>query len=182
MKIIDRIETKRLLIREFKTEDIIDIHEYASDPIVSKYVPWGPNTMEETKEFVFQCIRQQNDKNRKDFELVVIERSIDKLIGACGIHISNEENREGWIGYSLNSKFWEKGYATEIAKELLKVGFKNFKLYRIFATCHPENIGSEKVLKKIGMKKEGHLRKHLLYKGSWRDSLLYAILEDEYGQ
>lgn len=176
----DNLETNRLVLREFIEIDIQEVHEYASDPEVSKYVPWGPNTLKQTEEFVRMCIGYQNQRDRVDFELAVIEKDSNKLIGACGLHISDEENREGWIGYGINKLYWKKGYGTEIAKKLLDIGFNEFKLHRIYATCHPSNFGSEKILKKIGMQKEGCLRKHMWCKDSSRDSLLYAILEDEY--
>ena len=182
MNKLNIIETKRLIIREFIESDIQKVHEYASDPDVSKYVPWGPNTLKQTEEFVKMCIEYQIEKDRVDFELAVIEKSDGELIGACGLHISNKENKEGWIGYGINRLYWSKGYGTEIAETLLNIGFNQFKLHRIYATCHPRNLGSERILQKIGMKKEGHLRKHKWFKGSWRDSLLYAILEDEYNQ
>lgn len=180
MKGFDKIETKRLILRELEETDIQKVHEYASDPDVSKYVPWGPNTLKQTEEFVRMCIKYQYQKDRLDFELAVIEKRDTKLIGACGLHISDKKNREGWIGYVINKLYWGKGYGTEIAETLLDIGFNQFKLHRIYGTCHPSNIDSEKVLQKIGMQKEGHLRKHMWLKGSWRDSLLYAVLEDEY--
>jgi ribosomal-protein-alanine N-acetyltransferase len=80
----------------------------------------------------------------------------------------------------LNRKFWRQGYATEVAQALLKFGFNQLKLHRIFATCDPENIASAHVMEKIGMQQEGHIREHKLAKGKWRDSLLYAILDHEW--
>lgn len=182
MKKIDRIETQRLILRELEETDTQEVHKYASDTEVTKYVPFGPNTLKQTEEFVRMCIKYQYQKDRVDFELAVIEKKDSKLIGACGLHISDREYREGWIGYSLNKMCWGNGYGTDIAKTLLDIGFSQLKLHRIYATCHPDNLSSEKILQKIGMKKEGYLRKHIWSKGSWRDSLLYAILENEYSQ
>lgn len=182
MRRFDKIETKKIILRELEETDIQKVHEYASDPDVSKYVPWGPNTLKQTQEFVKMCIDYQNQKDRIDFELAVLEKKDGKLIGVCGLHISDIGNREGWIGYCINKLYWGKGYGTDIAKTVLDIGFNQFKLHRIYATCHPSNFGSKKILQKIGMQKEGHLRKHLRFKGGWRDSLLYAILEDDYYQ
>jgi RimJ/RimL family protein N-acetyltransferase len=103
-----------------------------------------------------------------------------RLIGGCGIHVSNPENREGWIGYCLNRHFWGKGYATETARALTDFGFKNLGLHRIFATCDPANTGSRHVLEKVGMKREGQIREHKWAKGKWRDSLLHSVLEQEW--
>lgn len=63
---------------------------------------------------------------------------------------------------------------------LLKFGFEEKGLHRIEARCDPENIGSQKILEKVGMKKEGKLRQNLRMGNGWRDSLLYGILEGEW--
>jgi len=103
----------------------------------------------------------------------------NELIGSCSVCVSNIGNREGWIGYCLNRYFWGKGYATETANALVDFGFDRLNLHRIFVTCDPANTASAHVLKRIGMKFEGCMREHMWARGKWRDSLLYAILEQE---
>ncbi|WP_269433171.1 GNAT family N-acetyltransferase [Paenibacillus sp. FJAT-27812] len=73
-----------------------------------------------------------------------------------------------------------KGFATEAAKALLEFGFRELGLHRIFATCRPDNLGSAKVLQKIGMSYEGHIREHKRHNEKWLDSHQYSILESEY--
>lgn len=73
-------------------------------------------------------------------------------------------------------------YASEAAEAIIGFGFKDLNLHKIFATCDPNNIGSAKVLENIGMSKEGRLRRHKYEKGKWRDSFIYSILEQEYGE
>lgn len=173
-------KTERLILREFNREDFLSIHSYASDPEVSKYLPWGPNNEEDTQAFLNEIIRYQLDNPRYDYEIAVVTKENNKLIGACSIHISSPRNREGWIGYCYNREYWRKGYASEAANEIIRFGFEDLNLHRIFATCDPNNIGSAKVLEKIGMKREGRLRQHKWRKREWRDSSLYSILEQEY--
>ncbi len=72
------------------------------------------------------------------------------------------------------------GFATEVSQMLIRIGFEELNLHRIFATCDPRNIGSKKVLEKNKMTKEGRIRESLLLKDGWRDSLLYSILEQEW--
>jgi RimJ/RimL family protein N-acetyltransferase len=69
---------------------------------------------------------------------------------------------------------------TEAARAVLRFGFTELKLHRIFATCRPANIGSARVLEKLGMQREGHFRQHRWMKGAWHDSYLYAILDHEW--
>lgn len=89
-------------------------------------------------------------------------------------------NSPNTFGNIINPDFWGMGYATEVAKLLIKLGFREFNLHRIYATCDPRNIGSSKVLEKIGMIFEGRMRENLLMKDEWRDSLLYSILDKEW--
>jgi len=173
-----KINTDRLILREFKYDDLSAVHKYASNPEVVKYFEWGPNSEKETKEFINKASEAQYKDSRLKYELAV---TIDeKLIGGCNITITDKNNRQAFIGYCFNKDYWGQGYATETAEALLDFGFNKLKMHRIFATCDVDNVGSRKVLKKVGMKKEGYLREHKKIDGEWRDSYLYSILEGEY--
>ncbi len=174
------VETERLILRELNKEDFASIHSYVSDPEVCRYQTWGPNSEADTQCFLDGSIKYQFDSPRYHYEIAVVTRADNKLIGSCSIHITNLQNREGSIGYCYNKQYWRSGYASEAAKAIIKFGFEDLNLHRIFATCDPNNIGSSKVLEKIGMKREGHLRENMWQKGKWRDSFVYSILEDEY--
>jgi RimJ/RimL family protein N-acetyltransferase len=63
---------------------------------------------------------------------------------------------------------------------VLRYGFGELDLHRVYATCRPANDASRCVLEKLGMRREGHLRRHRWMKGTWHDSLLYAILVEEW--
>ena len=88
--------------------------------------------------------------------------------------------QEADLGYELDPRYWENGYATEAARALLAFGFQELGLHRIWAQCIAENVASAHVLEKIGMQQEGHLRQNEWMQGRWWDTLLYAILETEY--
>jgi len=172
--------TERLVLRDFEETDWEAVHAYASDPEVVRYMNWGPNTEEETKNFIQRAIAHQKEQPRRNYTLAMVLKADGRLVGGCGIEVSNPDNREGWIGYCLNRNFWGQGYATETAKVLLEFGFNHLNLHRVFATCEPANIASAQVLEKIGMQREGRLREHKWAKRKWRDSLLYAILDYEW--
>ena len=173
------IRIGRLVLRELEDADWKAVHEYSSDSEVVRYMSWGPNTEEEDKSFILRAIAYQREQPRRNYALAMVLKANDILIGGCGLHISNLDNREAWLGYCLNRHFWRYGYATEAAGALLAFGFEELNLHRIFATCDPANIASAHVMEKIGMQREGHLRQHMWEKGRWRDSLLYAVLESE---
>ena len=130
----------------------------------------GPNTEEESRNFVRQAIAYQQEQLRRKYEFAVVLKAEARLIGGCAIHVSSPDSPEGWIGYCFNRHFWGQSYATETARVLLAFGFAQLKLHRVFATCDPANIASIRVMEKIGMQREGHLREHKWVNERWRDS------------
>jgi RimJ/RimL family protein N-acetyltransferase len=174
------LQTDRLTLRDFVVDDWRAVHVYAADPEVVRYMEWGPNDEASTRAFIQRVVAFQHDEPRRDFELAITLRAGGDLIGGCGFHISDAQNLVGWLGYILARDRWGQGYATETARALLRFGFERFGLHRIWATCDPRNVASAHILEKIGMRREGHLRENKLQRGSWRDSYLYAILEDEF--
>ena len=66
------IQTKRLVLRDFNEDDWEAVHEYASDPEVVRYMEWGPNTEEETRNFIKRAISHQNEKPRRNFTLAIV--------------------------------------------------------------------------------------------------------------
>ncbi len=142
---------------------------------------WGANSNDQSKEFIEQTIRQQDEDVRKNYDLAITLRS-DRLIGVCGIDDIKLRNKKGELGYCLNKEYWGKGYATEAAEALLNFGFEDLDMHRIHAKCDVENEQSKKILEKIGMEQEGILREHKIIDGRWRSSYIYSILESEYRQ
>lgn len=171
-----KIKTERLIIRDFVRDDWESVHRYASDEQVTEYMEWGPNRKKDTTQFIEQALLMQLQKKRKDYEFAVVLRDTSELIGGCGIHI-NQSNGE--IGYCFNPEYTGKGYATEAAQAVLKFGFNEVGLHRIYAKCRPQNTRSANLMKRLGMQQEGYLREHLWYKGKFHDSLLFSILVEE---
>ncbi|MCC3377267.1 GNAT family N-acetyltransferase [Cohnella sp. REN36] len=173
-----RLETKRLLLREYEPDDAEAVHRYASDPLVTEHTIWGPNAEADTRGYLELVREMRLAQPRSGYELAMTLREDGTLIGGCGLHVS--EPLQGEIGYCLNRDYWRQGYASEAAEALLRFGFGTLGLHRIYATCRPGNIGSAKVMRHIGMQYEGRLREHMRHKGAWHDSFLYSILEQEY--
>jgi RimJ/RimL family protein N-acetyltransferase len=174
------LKTERLVLREFKEDDWQAVHEYASDPEVVKHMPFGPNTVEDTRAFIDCALGYQFEKPRHHFELAVTLRDGGRLLGGCGIRFTNAADLEASMGYCLHRHFWGNGYATEAGQALLALGFDGLGAHRVFAICAPENVASTRVLIKLGMQREGLLRENMRIADRWRDSFLYAILEHEW--
>ncbi|TMD62463.1 MAG: GNAT family N-acetyltransferase [Chloroflexi bacterium] len=155
------LATKRLVLREFEEEDWSAVLAYQSDPLYLRYYHWTHRSEQEVREFVQMFIALPNEEPRTKFQLAITLASDGRLIGNCGIRMKTPGAREADIGYELDPHFWGSGYATEAASELLAFGFRDLVLHRIWAWCIAENIASARVLEKIGMRREGHLRENV---------------------
>ncbi|KST66459.1 GNAT family N-acetyltransferase [Mastigocoleus testarum] len=174
------LETERLLLREFVKSDIQEVLTYQSDPLYLRYYPWVQRTEKDVRDFIETFIIQQSHQPRTKFQLAIILKTENRLIGNCGIRINDIQQKEANIGYELNSQYWRNGYATEAAKTILQFGFQELQMHRIWSWCVAENTASARVLEKIGMCREGHLREKEFIKGRWYDQFIYAILYHEW--
>jgi RimJ/RimL family protein N-acetyltransferase len=152
-------------MREFVTSDEQAVHAYASDSAVTRFLLWGPNTEADTRRFIAEAMASCESGDARTFDLAVIEKSSQRLIGGAALRIvdAGAARPEGEIGYVLNRDYWSRGYATEAAETMLRFGFGRLELRRIHATCDPENEASAAVLRKVGMTLDGRVGNRLLY-------------------
>jgi ribosomal-protein-alanine N-acetyltransferase len=172
--------THRLVLRGFEEADLAAVEIYASDPRLPGHVDWGPNSEEQARDFVRSAIASQSTNPRKRFDFAVLLRGEEALIGGCGLNASADNDHEASIGCFIAYDYRGQAYATEAAYRLLAFGFRELGLHRIVATCEAENVASWRLLERIGMRREGYLVEESWQSGRWRDSLLYAILNEEW--
>lgn len=179
-----KIETERLILRDFVREDWRRVLAYQTNPLYLRYYEWSESdrTPETVQEFVGWFLDHQKQNPRIKFQLAVTLKSNNLLIGNCGIRMDKAGALQADIGYELDPEYWNRGYATEAAHAIVDFGFSNLKLHRVWSWCVADNAGSAHVLEKLGMRLEGHLRKNEYYKDRWWDTLIYAILADEWAE
>lgn len=174
------LHTPRCTLREFTADDVAAVHGYSVDPDVVRFMPWGPNTEDETAAFVTRAVAAQAETPRRTFELALTRRDTGELIGGCGLRVIRPDARAGEIGYVLRRDCWGQGLVPEAVGALLALGFDELALHRISATTDPQNVASARVLEKCGFRLEGCLRDHDHAKGRWRNTLVFGLLEDEW--
>jgi len=173
------LETDRLILRELDLDDFEAVHAYASDPEAVRYMTWGPNTEQETLDFLEGARASAAEEPRTGYELAVVTKADGRLVGCIGLHLRSDEST-AMLGYCLHPDAWGQGYATEAARGVLGLGFDVLLLHRVWAGCDPDNIASARVLQKVGMSLEGRLREDLRIRGVYRDTLVFGILEREW--
>jgi RimJ/RimL family protein N-acetyltransferase len=174
------IRTDRLLLREFHAADVDDCHDYASDPEVSRFMAWGPNTIEDTQAFMERKSAEQAQWPRPAVNLAAEHLADGKVIGSIRLSVTDAEHGEASLGYTFHRAYWRQGYGSEAARAVTDVAFRRLGLHRIYATCDVRNAGSYGVMEALGMTREGLLREHVRVKGEWRDSYVYAVLDREW--
>lgn len=169
----DILETEKLLLRPITLDDAQAMFAYGGNPENVRYMAWGPNTMEQTIDFI--------KKSKSGEEFAIVLKSENVVIGSCGVY-PDENNDTGELGWILHKNYWKHGYGTEFARELIRYGFEDLGLRRLTATCVAENYGSYRIMERNGMRREAlHVKAHWSNVDKvWYDSAVYAILAEEY--
>ena len=148
-------------------------------------VPWEPSwdASSCTRRTYLRYFKNSNYLANMDraYSFLIFKIDDKKLLG--GINISNVRrgvSQSASLGYWIGEKHSRNGYMKEALEVLIPSLFVDLRLNRIEAATLEENIASKNLLKKIGFKKEGVLRKYLKINGIWRDHVLYGLLENDF--
>jgi RimJ/RimL family protein N-acetyltransferase len=175
-----QLETERLTLREFTFDDWPAVDAYTSDPAVVQYMSFGPTTPAQTQEHLRWCVAMASEQPRRIYELAVVRRAGQRVIGTATLALDPQDRRHAAFSYLLHRRDWGQGYATEAMRALITFGFTELRLHRLADTRDTRNGASARVMEKLGMRREGHLRETLWRAGRWYDEYLYAILADEW--
>ncbi|MBG7631475.1 MAG: GNAT family N-acetyltransferase [Bacteroidetes bacterium] len=141
------LETERLYLREMTINDAENMYLLNLDLNVLQYTGDVPfESIENAKKFL------KNYDHYKKYNFgrwAVIHKTTDEFLGWCGLKYTPELD-EYDIGFRFLKKHWNKGFATESAKACLNLGFDKYHITEIIGRAMVENIGSIKVLEKIG--------------------------------
>ena len=176
------IQTSRLIIRPFEATDIDDIYEFHSRPEVTQYLYWQTRNRSEVKEVLKKRIGNKTFTQEGDsLVLAVVLTEKSKVIGDLYLMWRSQEHQQGEIGFAFNPDYQGRGYATEASEVMLSLGFREYGFHRIFGRCDARNVASYRLMERLGMRREAHLIHNELFKGEWSDELVYAILQNEWG-
>lgn len=172
----DVLETGRLRLRRAQRDDAPAIFEYASDPEVTRLMDWKRLTdASEARSFTEE---EKAWSSGEEFTWVITVKPDNFAAGAISCR---PDGHRAEIGYVLNRRYWGNGYATEAAGCVLKLLFDDASVWRVWATCDVENLASIRVLEKIGMTREGRLRRLTVRPNLGReprDAFIYAKVRE----
>ena len=170
-----RLQTERLLLRSFELSDVDDVFEYSSDPEFHRY-------FNRPLPYTYSCAAQYVARQvlldwsvRPHFAIVID----NKVIGGTGLRV-NGQDQVGELGYAIARTHWGQGIATEASSAVMDWGFRTLGLHKVFARADLRNVGSWRVMEKLGMTREGVLRSHVRLRDEYSDDVYYGILRDEW--
>lgn len=176
----DYLDTQRLRLRKITDEDYLTILTQCSDDELM-------HLLGITSDTDIALERQKAKKgfathNKSYLMFHVLEKDTMNNIGWCGFHTWYLDHRRAEIGYALRDEYKAKGIMTEVMSAVLRYGFEEMNLHRIEAFIGPQNMPSIKLAEKFGFTKEGQMREHFCRDGVFEDSVVYALLSEEWGR
>src|SRR4051812_2921679 len=170
------LQNERFILRAFRLEDaagVVPLIGARGVAATTLRIP-HPYSSEDFTHFVNHL------QNEAEPVFALTLRPEGSVIGAIGLRI-DEAHRRAELGYWIGTPYWARGFATEAAAAMLRYGFEDLQLHRIFAEHFAHNPASGRVLAKIGMRHEGCHRGHVLKWGEFVDAEQYGILREEWG-
>ena len=179
-----KLTGERVFLRPPKRRDALNWQKLRMSS-KSFLVPWEPawNASSCTRRAYLRYFKNSNYLANMDraYSFLIFKNEDKILLG--GINVGNVRrgvSQSASLGYWIGEKYSRNGYMKEALKILIPSLFVDLRLNRIEAATLEENIASKNLLKKIGFKKEGVLRKYLKINGTWRDHILYGLLENDF--
>lgn len=171
--------TKRLLLRPFAEADTDTIFSLQSNPTVLRYWDAPPYSEQaQAERFIANCKKMAVEG--RGVRLAIEQSDDNQFIGWCSFFNWNPDYRSAGIGFCFDEPVWGQGYATEAAGAVLQWAFDSLDLNRVQAEADTRNIGSARVLEKLGFVLEGTLREDCIVNGDVSDSWVYGLLKKDW--
>lgn len=171
------LTTDRLLLRPFTMEDagplqrLAGAREVALNTLMIPH-PYPDGAAEE-------WIRGQGERAEGNRTFAISLESTGELLGAIGLVVT-PEHRRAELGYWIGTPYWNRGYASEAAAAVVSWAFNSLGMDRIVAMVFARNPASGRILAKIGMRREGLLRQHVIKWDERVDVEIWGILRTEW--
>ncbi len=173
------LKTIRLILRDFQSDDFEDFYATTNDPQYRQFYSERETGRDFWRELFDRILAGAEAAERSSYQLAVC-LSKGELIGTCGVRIEDTEHQRASFGCAIARGYWGKGYAFEASQGVIEFGFTSLPIHRIYAETISENTRARALAERLGMRMEGQLRHHKFFRGRWWDTVIYAILKDEW--
>ena len=167
------LEGEKTYFKALSVEDVQEIHNYASDKEVSRFIGWNlMNTLQETHEHIESMLKRESAGTHLFASIVL--KSTHEIIGTAMIFNFDKEANKAEIGYVFHRDHWGKGYGTEIVALMTDFAFESLHLHKLYANVVNANIGSARILEKNQYELEGRLKDNYFIEDKYYDALLFG--------
>lgn len=165
-----------ICFKSLSTNDVKEIHNYASDEEVSRFIGWNlMSTLNETREHIETMIKRETEGTHLYASIVL--KSTQAIIGTAMIFNFDKEANHAEIGYVFHKEYWGKGYGTESVNLMSDFALKSLNLHKLHARVVDSNIGSARILSKNGYELEGRLKDYYFIDDKYYDALLFGKIQ-----
>lgn len=168
---------KKVILRPLSLKDAKNFCKWLSDPEVTRFLERheNPPTLKEERKWILKT-NKQND---------VVAYSIDSVdgmhIGIVSLNKISAVHKRALFGIFIgDKKYWGQGCGSEATELIVRWGFKDLRLHRVYLSCFAYNIRGYKAYKRCGFREEGRLRHQLFRNGAFHDEIIMGILRDEF--
>lgn len=175
---LPELETERLILRELRLSDAADVFAYASNPAIGKHTAWPPHeTLADSERYLRQAEALRDDPTEALWG--VYHKADGRIIGTCGLYDVDATHGSAAIGYVLSLDYRGQGLMPEAMQAVAAHAFRAMGLVRLQGVCRVDNMPSQRVMEKLGMRLEGVMRQYRVVKGQRIDMKMYAVLKDD---
>jgi RimJ/RimL family protein N-acetyltransferase len=171
-----------LELREFTSDDVDAILAIYGDPQVTEHLSFSPRDKQQVTATIQTVTKAATAQPRIEYSVAAALIDTGQIIGFARLAVDTQHpgQSSGQLGFALRADTWGKGLGEETVTLLLKLGFEDLGLHRLWGARSPDNITSERLMTKLGMIEEGRIRDHIIIQGTWRDSIVHSILDHEW--
>lgn len=178
-KTIVTLKSPRLILRALNLNDAEDVFAYAKNKTVSQYVFWDVHqTIKDSINYIKETINSYQKEQKLMWGIQL--KDSNKIIGTCGFMAYYPITKCLEIGYALNPKYWNQGYAKEALKTIIDYAFNHLDAIRIEGICVIENLASEKTMLSCNMEFEGILYDNFIKNNEIHNCKIFAITKRNY--
>lgn len=170
---------EKVVLREFRSEDLSGIREWVTDEQVTRFLSGTflkPNTWEQTERF----LRSILEGDTGGVNLVIAQKDSLKYMGHCNLMMIDNVARKAELAIVMPREHHSKGYGGEAIRLLLMFAFDQLNLNRVFLKVHQNNARAIALYERCGFVHEGRLRQEIYQDGRYGDVLVMGILRDEF--
>lgn len=174
-----QIDTGRLILRDLQPEDFEALYATTDDPEYLEFYPESELARPAFEAIFTRILSGSTAVPRVTYQLAVCLKT-GELAGTCGVRMEDLEHQQASFGCAIARPWWGQGLAVEAARRLIAFGFETLPIHRLYAETNSENARARALAERVGMRLEGELRHTKYFKGRWWNTVIYALLKDDW--